>query len=130
MDRVLTAEEAAALLRVKPRTLYEWLRKGKIRGRKVGRSWRIPEEPLLHWLNGDTAASSSSPRSAAASQNTGTGAQPASSQAPTFDPTARPIWEVFDEIMREVPEDELNRLPADGAEQHDHYVYGLPKRES
>lgn len=38
------------------------------------------------------------------------------------------IWEVIDEIMRGVPEEALRRLPANGAEQHDHYLYGSPKR--
>jgi hypothetical protein len=38
------------------------------------------------------------------------------------------IWEVIDEIMRSVPEEARQRLPADGAEQHDHYLYGSPKR--
>ena len=32
--------------------------------------------------------------------------------------------------MSDVPNDVLDRLPVDGAEQHDHYIYGLPKRPS
>ncbi len=39
-----------------------------------------------------------------------------------------PIWEVIDEIMRGVPEEVLRHGPTDGAEQHDHYLYGAPKR--
>ena len=27
-----------------------------------------------------------------------------------------------------MPEDERRNLPVDGAEQHDHYIYGTPKR--
>jgi len=42
----------------------------------------------------------------------------------------KPIWEVIDEIMRDVPEEALRRLPADGAEQHDHYLYGSPRKAS
>jgi hypothetical protein len=46
-------------------------------------------------------------------------------------PTAvKPIWEVFDEITRKVPASELRQLPRDGAEQHDHYIYGWPKRKA
>ena len=45
-----------------------------------------------------------------------------------FDPAAKPIWEVIDEIMKDVPEEELRGLPADGAENLDHYLYGAPKR--
>jgi putative addiction module CopG family antidote len=40
----------------------------------------------------------------------------------------RPIGEIIDELMSDVPADVLDRLPVDGAAQHDHYVYGLPKR--
>jgi hypothetical protein len=40
----------------------------------------------------------------------------------------RPIWEVFAEIMKDVPDEVFDRLPEDGASQVDHYIYGLPKR--
>ncbi len=43
---------------------------------------------------------------------------------------AKPIWEVIDEIMAKVPEEELAKLPRDGAAQHDHYIYGTPKRST
>lgn len=49
-------------------------------------------------------------------------------QASAPDAAFRPIWEVFEEISRSVPEEELRKLPEDGAEQHDHYIYGTPKR--
>lgn len=41
---------------------------------------------------------------------------------------ARPISEVIAEIMADVPAEELSRLPKDGASEHDHYLYGWPKR--
>jgi len=40
------------------------------------------------------------------------------------------IGEIIDEFMSDLPEDVLERLPADGAAQHDHYIYGTPKRPS
>ena len=40
----------------------------------------------------------------------------------------KPIWEVIDEIMAKVPDEELAKLPRDGAAEHDHYIYGTPKR--
>lgn len=40
----------------------------------------------------------------------------------------KPIWEVFQEISDSIPEEEWAKLPPDGAEQHDHYIYGTPKR--
>jgi hypothetical protein len=32
------------------------------------------------------------------------------------------------EFRAGVPSEELAKLPSDGAEQHDHYIYGTPKR--
>ena len=40
----------------------------------------------------------------------------------------QPIWEVIQDIMRNVPDDVFERLPKDGASQVDHYIYRLPKR--
>ena len=53
--------------------------------------------------------------------------QPAASQAQTT-PTHKPIWEVVDELRKSVPPEEFAKLPKDGAEQLDHYLYGSPKR--
>ncbi len=41
----------------------------------------------------------------------------------------RPIWEVITEISSEVPEEEWAKLPSDGSLNHDHYLYGSPKKE-
>ena len=40
----------------------------------------------------------------------------------------RPIWEVILDNMKGVPPEEFARLPKDGASEHDHYLYGHPKR--
>ena len=39
-----------------------------------------------------------------------------------------PIWEEIAARMRSLPDDSLAALPVDGAEEHDHYLYGTPKR--
>jgi hypothetical protein len=44
------------------------------------------------------------------------------------DQRMKPIWEVLTEISERVPKEAWEQLPADGAEQHDHYLYGTPKR--
>lgn len=44
--------------------------------------------------------------------------------------TARPLWEIAEEISSQVPLEEWEKLPADGAEQHDHYLYGSPKKDN
>ncbi len=38
------------------------------------------------------------------------------------------IWEKVQEAFSNVPEEELESLPVDGAAQVDHYIYGTPKR--
>jgi hypothetical protein len=38
------------------------------------------------------------------------------------------ISEVIAEIMADTPPEELAKLPRDGASEHDHYIYGWPKR--
>jgi plasmid stability protein len=43
-------------------------------------------------------------------------------------PRRRHISEVIAENMRDVPPEILAAMPADGAGEHDHYIYGLPKR--
>jgi Arc/MetJ-type ribon-helix-helix transcriptional regulator len=58
----------------------------------------------------------------------------ASSQQPATasdqpSPTAhKPIWEEIEEITAGIPDEEFLKLPRDGASQHDHYIYGTPKR--
>ena len=38
------------------------------------------------------------------------------------------IVAIFRELASRIPEEELRRLPTDLAEQHDHYIYGTPKK--
>jgi Arc/MetJ-type ribon-helix-helix transcriptional regulator len=54
----------------------------------------------------------------------------ASKPSPRNGTGTRPIGEIIDELMSDVPDDVLDRLPVDGAAQHDHYIYGTPKRPS
>jgi len=44
-------------------------------------------------------------------------------------PRRRHISDVITERMKRVPSAVFERLPADGASQHDHYIYGLPKKD-
>ena len=41
----------------------------------------------------------------------------------------RPIWEVIEEISRRVPDEVWATLPSDGSINHDHYLYGAPKKK-
>jgi len=54
--------------------------------------------------------------------------EPPASTAAEAAPNYKPIWEVAAEIRRGIPAEEWAKLPTDGAEQLDHYLYGSPKR--
>jgi hypothetical protein len=41
--------------------------------------------------------------------------------------TGKSIWQIADSFVKDLSEEELGKLPNDGAVQHDHYIYGLPK---
>lgn len=49
-ERVLTVEECAELLSVGERTIYEVLRSGELKGRKVGRRWVTTSAYLLDFV--------------------------------------------------------------------------------
>ncbi len=42
----------------------------------------------------------------------------------------KPIGDMIDDVMRDLPDEVLERLPVDGAAEHDHFIYGTPKRGS
>jgi Arc/MetJ-type ribon-helix-helix transcriptional regulator len=53
-------------------------------------------------------------------------AQEPASTANTQEP--KPIWDEALELTADVPAPEWDKLPRDLAEQHDHYIYGTPRR--
>ncbi len=46
----------------------------------------------------------------------------------TVEPARRSLAEEIASRGRALPQEILDRLPADGASQHDHYINGTPKR--
>jgi hypothetical protein len=47
-------------------------------------------------------------------------------------PAERPLQHIADiivESMKDVPPEIMAAMPKDGASQHDHYIYGWPKKE-
>jgi excisionase family DNA binding protein len=48
-DRLMDVEEAAALLGMKPGTLYSWASKRRVPFRKVGAALRFHRGELLEW---------------------------------------------------------------------------------
>ncbi|MCX7661052.1 MAG: helix-turn-helix domain-containing protein [Candidatus Omnitrophica bacterium] len=47
---LMTIEELAHYLKVKPRTIYEWLKQGKIPAIKLVGQWRFRKESIDRWL--------------------------------------------------------------------------------
>jgi excisionase family DNA binding protein len=50
-----TPEEVADELQVTRRTVYEWLRSGRLRGVRAGRGWRIGPEEIARFLQADAS---------------------------------------------------------------------------
>lgn len=48
---IYTLEEIAQLLQVTRRTIYTWVKDGKLKAFKVGRGWRVTREELDTFLN-------------------------------------------------------------------------------
>lgn len=57
MTELITPEEAATRLLVKPDTVKGWLRDGKMKGFKAGKFWRIPADELSRFLVAPNALS-------------------------------------------------------------------------
>jgi hypothetical protein len=43
--------------------------------------------------------------------------------------TVRPIWEIIEEISSQAPPKTWDDVPSDGSVNHDHYLYGAPKKK-
>ena len=41
---------------------------------------------------------------------------------------SEPFWKSFTRRMHSVPDESFEHMPVDGASEHDHYLYGSPKR--
>jgi excisionase family DNA binding protein len=52
-DEYLTIEEVAAKVKVRPKTVREWLRTKRLKGVKAGHFWRIRPEDLEVFLEGE-----------------------------------------------------------------------------
>lgn len=48
--QLMTVEDVAEYLRVKPSTVYEWAANSKLPGVKVGRLWRFERSEIERWV--------------------------------------------------------------------------------
>jgi excisionase family DNA binding protein len=49
-DKLLTPPQVAQQLQVNERTVTQWLRRGHLRGLKIGKVWRVSERDLQAFL--------------------------------------------------------------------------------
>jgi excisionase family DNA binding protein len=50
-DKIMTLEEVAEYLRVKPQTIYTWAQENKIPAAKIGREWRFRKTVIDKWFD-------------------------------------------------------------------------------
>ena len=50
-DEILTLEEVARYLKMKPSTIYKWAQEGQIPGTKLGKEWRFRRKILDEWID-------------------------------------------------------------------------------
>ena len=48
---ILTLEEVAAYLRLKPQTIYKWAQEKRIPAAKLGKEWRFRRSVIDRWLD-------------------------------------------------------------------------------
>ena len=50
-SEIMTIEEVAAYLRLKPQTIYTWAQEKKIPAAKIGKEWRFKRSLIDKWFN-------------------------------------------------------------------------------
>ncbi len=50
-DEIMTLEEVAAYLKVKPQTIYTWAQEKKIPAAKLGKEWRFKKSIIDAWFD-------------------------------------------------------------------------------
>jgi excisionase family DNA binding protein len=50
-DEMLTIEDLAQYLKLKPQTIYKWAQSGKIPGAKFGKEWRFRRSAIERWID-------------------------------------------------------------------------------
>jgi excisionase family DNA binding protein len=48
---IMTLEEVAAYLKLKPQTIYTWAQENKIPAAKLGKEWRFKKSIIDAWIN-------------------------------------------------------------------------------
>jgi len=56
-DEIMTVEEVAKYLKLKPQTVYKWAQQGDIPATKLGKEWRFRKKILDDWIDTSIALS-------------------------------------------------------------------------
>jgi hypothetical protein len=85
---------------------------------------REPAIKFYRWLHRAAAATLAT----TATTTTATAPTLATAATAPEPPKRKRIADLLSDIMGDVPQEVFAALPADGASEHDHYLYGTPKR--
>lgn len=58
-QKLYSIEDLAPILKLHPKTILRFIHEGKIRARKVGRTWMVQQDELNQYLQGETSEPSS-----------------------------------------------------------------------
>jgi len=50
-DEIMTVEDVARYLKLKPQTIYKWAQTGKIPAAKFGKEWRFKKSLIDKWID-------------------------------------------------------------------------------
>ncbi|MBN1639040.1 MAG: helix-turn-helix domain-containing protein, partial [Ignavibacteriales bacterium] len=50
-SEIMTIEEVAEYLKLKPQTIYTWAQEKKIPAAKIGKEWRFKKSVIDEWFN-------------------------------------------------------------------------------
>jgi hypothetical protein len=45
-----------------------------------------------------------------------------------LEPSRRTLWEMWQEHLKDIPEEELDKIPTDASQNLNHYLYRAPKK--
>jgi len=51
VDEIMTIEDVAKYLKLKPQTIYTWAQNGSIPAAKLGKEWRFKKSVIDNWFN-------------------------------------------------------------------------------
>lgn len=46
----------------------------------------------------------------------------------TLEPPRKTLWEMWQKHLKDIPEEELDKIPTDASQNLDHYLYNAPKK--